>query len=238
MHHLSIVMPAYNEEKKISKDIEAVYDYFKNNSLNGELIIVDDGSNDKTYEVAKSFSERFLTLKVISYEKNRGKGFAIKTGILQATGEYILFADSGLCVPFKCANIGLELLKKGSDIAIGSRRTQDCKAKIVLKQPLYRRLGSSFFQFLIQAFKLIPAGIEDTQCGFKLFKKEVAHNLFKKTFTERFMCDLEILRRAEREKYKTAVFPVEWSNDADTRFNPFVGSIENLLQIIKILLRT
>lgn len=235
MPYLSIVIPAYNEEKKISKDIEAVYKYFNEYSVNGELIIVDDGSKDETYNIAKSYKEKFSSLKILTYKKNRGKGFATKTGILEARGEYILFADSGVCVPYKYTNIGLELLKGSYDIAIGSRKGQ---AKIVLKQPLYRRLGSKLFHFLVGIFNVIPDGIEDTQCGFKVFKKEVAHNIFKKVFTEKFMYDIEVLRRVKNEKYKITTFPVEWANDSDTRFNPFIGSFENLLQIITIILRT
>ncbi|MBI3591368.1 MAG: glycosyltransferase family 2 protein [Candidatus Melainabacteria bacterium] len=238
MYDLSIVIPAYNEEKKISRDIEAVYEYFKKNSIKGELIIVNDGSKDQTYSVASSLASKFTSLRVLTYKKNRGKGYAIKTGIMEATGEYILVADSGLCVPFKCTNLGLELLRNGNDVAIGSRRTRDDKSKIIVHQPLYRILGSKLFHLLIKISNLIPEGIEDTQCGFKLFKKDVAHKIFKKIFTEKFMWDIEVLRIASKEKYKLSVFPVEWSNDPDTRYNPLIGSFENLLQIVNIILRT
>lgn len=238
MPYLSVIIPAYNEEKKISSDIEAVYEYFKSYKIDGELIIVNDGSKDKTYEVAKSCINKFPALRVITYEKNKGKGYAVKTGVLQANGEYILIADSGLCVPFKLANDGLTLLKGGNDIALGSRRTFDNKSKILVKQPFYRQLGSKFFQFLIQTFKLIPEGVQDTQCGFKLFKIKSAHKIFNKLFTKKFMWDIEVLRIATKEGYKIATFPVEWSNDPDTRFNPFIGSFENLFQIINIIIRT
>ena len=238
MYKLSIVIPAYNEGKKISKDIEAVYEYFKENSINGELIIVDDGSKDKTYEITKSYTQKFPSLKVINYGKNRGKGYAIKTGILEAQGEYILFADSGICVPYKCANVGLDLLKSGYDIALGSRRTKDNKSKILVKQPLYRQIGSKAFKFLIQTFNVISKEVEDTQCGFKLFKKNVAHDIYKKCFTEKFMIDLEMLRIAKKKGYKISAFPVEWSNDPDTRYHAIIGSFENMLQIINIVLRT
>ena len=238
MYKLSVVIPAYNEEKKISKDIEAVFKYFKENLINGELIVVNDGSKDQTFNVANSYSSKIPNLKALTYAKNRGKGYAIKTGVLQAQGEFILVVDSGLCVPFKCTNTGIELLNKENDIAIGSRKEKEQKAKIIVKQPLYRRLGSKIFHSMIKIVKLIPEGIEDTQCGFKLFKKEVAHNIFKNLFTEKFMWDIEVLRVARKKKYKIAVFPVEWSNDSDTKFNPYIGSIENLLQIINIMLRT
>lgn len=235
---LSIVIPAYNEEKKISKDIEAVFDYLKESNINGELIIVNDGSKDKTYEVASSFKNKYPNLKVLTYEKNRGKGFATKTGILAAQGKYILLSDSGICVPYKFTKTGIELLEKGNDIAIGSRRGDPNKIKIVRKQPLFRRLGSKVFQILIQTVQLIPPGIEDTQCGFKLFKKEVAHDIFNRLITEKFMWDIEVLRISVRKKYKVVPFPVEWGNDPDSRFNPLIGSLENLLQIINIIIRT
>ena len=236
-YYLSVVIPAYNEEKKISRDIEAVYEYFKESSIKGELILVDDGSQDKTYEVASKYSSIFPSLKIISYKKNKGKGFATKTGILAAYGEYILLADSGICVPYKFTNSGLEELKQGADIAIGSRKGHD-KVKILIKQPFYRQLGSKLFHFLIKIFKLIPPGIEDTQCGFKLFKLEAGHKIFQEMFTEKFMWDIEMLRRAVKKDYKVVSFPVDWSNDPDSRFNPIVGSFENLLQIILVILKT
>lgn len=238
MYKLSVVIPAYNEEKKIAKDIEAVYEYFKNNSIDGELIIVDDGSKDRTVEIVKEYKEKFLSLRLITYGKNKGKGYAIKTGILEATGNYILFADSGLCVPFKCANLGIELLKNGANIAIGSRRTSDNRSKIITSQPFYRRQGSKLFKFLIHSFGVIPKEIQDTQCGFKLFKRDVAHNIYKNCFTEKFMLDIEMIRRAKKAKYKIVSFPVEWSNDPDTRYNPLFGSLENMIQILKIIVRT
>ena len=236
MYSLSVVIPAYNEEKKIFRDIEAVYEYFKENSINGELIIVDDGSKDNTFKAASEYKNKYSSLKVLTYEKNRGKGYAIKTGMLEASGENILFADAGLCVPYRCAKLGIELLNSGKDITIGSRRTNE--TKIVQKQPFYRQLGSKIFHFLIKTFNVIPSGIQDTQCGFKLFKKDIAHKIFKQLVTEKFMWDIEMLRIAQKEKYKVGVFPVEWSNDPDTKFRPYIGSIENMLQILNIILRT
>lgn len=238
MYDLSIVIPAFNEEKKISLDIETVYNYFSENLISGELVIVDDGSTDKTKSVAEGFKEKYKTLKVISYGGNKGKGYALKTGILEASGKYILFADSGVCVPYKCSKLGIKLLEEGFDIALGSRRTKDNSAKIVVNQPLYRRVGSKIFYFLIKILNLIPEGILDTQCGFKLFKKDIAHKIYSECKIKGFMIDLEMLRRAHKQKFKIAAFPVEWSNDSDTRYKPLSGSIQNVLQIIKIILTT
>src|SRR3989338_11263567 len=238
MYYLSVIIPAYNEEKKIGKDIEAFQSYFKENSVNAELIVVDDGSKDQTYQIASSYKEKFPSLKVITYKRNRGKGYATKTGMLEAQGEYLLLIDSGLSVPFKYINIGIDQLKKGSDVSIGSRRSKDRTAKILVKQPFYRRFGSYLFKIFIQTVNLIPEGIEDTQCGFKLFNREAARHIFKKMFTEKNIWDIEMLRIASKDNYKISVFPVEWANDPDTRFNPFIGSFETLLQIINIIIRT
>ena len=238
MPYLSIIIPAYNEEKKIARDIEAVYKLFNENKIDGELVIVNDGSKDQTYKVASDFKEKYPCLRVLTYERNRGKGYAVKTGVLNSTGENILIADSGLCVPFECAFSGLDLIKQGYDVAIGSRRTSDNKVKILKKQPLYRIIGSKIFHILLKALNVIPKGVQDTQCGFKLFKKSIAHDIFKKMFTEKFMWDIEVLRIATKKKYKVGVFPVTWSNDPDTRYNPLIGSFENMLQIINIILRT
>lgn len=238
MYDLSIVIPAYNEEKKIVKDIEAVYKFFNENSFNGELVIVDDGSSDDTKKIVQSQIKNYPNLKLVDYGENKGKGYALRKGMVEAQGKYILFADSGLCVPFKCALQGIELLKDGSDIAIGSRRGKNNESTIVIQQPLYRRAGSKVFYFLIKAINLIPKGIYDTQCGFKLFKKEAAHKIYSECFTDGFMIDIESLRRAVKLNYKVTPFSIEWSNDPDTRYNPLFGSFQNLLQIVNILLKT
>ncbi|MBI3308971.1 MAG: glycosyltransferase family 2 protein [Candidatus Melainabacteria bacterium] len=235
MYDLSIVIPAYNEEKKISNDIEAVISFFKTNKIAGQLVIVDDGSKDKTKDVSEKYAQDHKFIKIIAYKTNKGKGYALRKGMLEANGEIILFADAGLCVPFDCTFRGIELIKKGYDIALGSRRNK--ASKIQIKQPLYRQLGAKAFMFLIKLFGVIPQGVEDTQCGFKLFKKDVAHDIYKRCVIDKFMIDLEMLRIATKSKYKIASFPVEWSNDPDTRYDPFIGTVQNLLQILKILVR-
>lgn len=236
MYDFSIVIPAYNEEKKIEKDIEAVYSFFNSHSLNGELVIVDDGSKDKTYEVASTFKNKYPSLKVINYGMNKGKGYALRTGMVEASGKYILFADSGICVPYENSLEGLKLTQEGFDIAIGSRRTKENETTIVIQQPAYRRIGSKVFYFTMKLLKLIPRGIYDTQCGFKIFKKEAAHKIYKECFTDGFMIDIEMLKRGIKAKYKITQFPVKWSNDPDTRFNPIGGSLQNMIQILKIIL--
>ena len=235
MYDLSIVIPAYNEEKKIISDIEAVYKFFKENSINGELIIVNDGSKDKTFEIASGEKSKYPSLEIITYKTNRGKGYALRQGMVNAKGKHVLFADSGLCVPYKCVFEGIKLLENGADIAIGSRRTKNNDSTILIPQPLYRRIGSKVFYFLMKIFGLIPKGIFDTQCGFKVFKKDVAHKIYSECFTNGFMIDLEMIKRGLKLKYKIEQFPVTWSNDADSRYKPVSGSFKNMVQILKIM---
>jgi dolichyl-phosphate beta-glucosyltransferase len=155
---------------------------------------------------------------VLAYRPNRGKGHAVRHGILRTRGRIVMFADSGLCVPFEIAKVGITMIDLDMcDIAHGSRRT---RGSVVVAQPLYRRLGSRAFKLFVHAFMGLPLYISDTQCGFKLYRREVAHALFGEAFTDGFMFDTEIIMRALRAGYRILEFPVLWSNDADTRFNP------------------
>jgi dolichyl-phosphate beta-glucosyltransferase len=229
---LSIVIPAYKESAKIERDVAAAAQFLTDNELAGEIIVVDDGSPDDTAERAKALRARYPSLKVLSYQPNRGKGHAVRYGILRARGRIIMFADSGLCVPYEIAQIGMAMIDMDMcDIAHGSRRM---RGSIVVAQPFYRRLGSRAFKFFIHAFMGIPLYISDTQCGFKLYRREVAHTLFEEAFTDGFMFDTEVLLRALQKKYRVLEFPVLWSNDPDTRFNPVRHTARLLRELVKM----
>ena len=232
---LTIVIPAYNEERKIIDDLNIVYDYFEKQNYVFEVIVVDDGSADNTYKVLCLNKSDFDNLKVISYEKNKGKGYAVKVGVLEAKSKFILFADAGTCVPYEDSEKGLNLLLQDScEIAIGSRAHGD--ARILLEQPRYRRMGSMAFG-VIARWLMNVNPIKDTQCGFKLFKYKVAQDLFSKQKTDGFMFDIEMILNAKKQNYRIEEFPVEWSNDPDTRFNPISGSFRNMLELFKIRCR-
>jgi dolichyl-phosphate beta-glucosyltransferase len=219
---LSIVIPAYKETRKIRRDIQAAAEFLENHRIAGEILLVDDGSPDQTFELAKSFEAEFPVLKVLGYEQNRGKGYALRYGMTQTRGKNVMFADAGLCVPYEIATIGLTMLDlEMCDMAIGSRRM---RGSIRRKQPLYRRLGSKGYSLLIHTLMGLPLYISDTQCGFKLYKGDVARHLYAATFTDGFMFDIEVILRALMAGYQVLEFPVLWSNDADSRFNPLTGS--------------
>jgi dolichyl-phosphate beta-glucosyltransferase len=229
---LSIVIPAYKEAHKIGVDVEAADAFLAKNHINGEIVLVDDGSPDATAQTARELQHRYPALRVVSYARNRGKGHAIAVGMAQARGTFVMFADAGLCVPYDMAMIGLKMLELDMcDIAHGSRRM---RGSIVKAQPLYRRLGSQVFRALIYTIVGVPSYISDTQCGFKIYRRTVAQHLFGEIVTDGFMFDIEVILRALKEGYRILEFPVLWSNDADTRFNPGSGSVRNLKELAQI----
>lgn len=229
---LSIVIPAYKESRKIELDIRAAAAFLKRASLSGEIIVVDDGSPDDTAERAAALRATYPNLLVLGYDENRGKGFAVRYGIMRARGRIVMFADTGLCVPYDIASIGISMLEMGMcDVAHGSRAM---RGSVVVAQPFVRRIGSRVFKFLIHAFMGIPRYVSDTQCGFKLYRREVAHELFEAAFTDGFMFDVEIVVRILRAKHRLLEFPVLWSNDADSRFSPRRGSLKLARELAKI----
>ncbi len=235
--NLSIIIPAYNESSKLTRDLEAAVLYGAKKQGRTEVLVVDDGSRDDTARVARDFAEQnsnaTVSIKVLSYGGNRGKGYAVRYGVAQSLGEAVAFVDSGLCVPLEYLEVGLGKLAEGFDFAIASRRMKG--SRIQRNQPAYRQWGSIVFWRLMK----LVMGIEvtDTQCGFKIYRGECARRLFGTLRTDGFMFDIEALRAAKRLKYRGAEFPVEWSNDGDTRYHPVFGTWKNLTELLWILLR-
>ncbi|MCI0697127.1 glycosyltransferase [candidate division KSB1 bacterium] len=214
---LSIIIPVFEERQKIARDIQAAAAFLASQRLSGEIIVVDDGSRDGTAAVAKSVEVApSMQLKVIRYNQNMGKGFAIREGVRAAQGEYIMFADSGLCVPYSNALRGLQLLKSGAgEIAHGSRRLAE--SKIQRPQIWYRRLTARIFRWMIFRWMKIPPYLTDTQCGFKIYRGDIAHKLYDECMTNGFIFDVEIILRALRKGYRIKEFPIAWTCDRDSR---------------------
>lgn len=231
---LTVVVPAFNEAAKIVKDLGILFDYFDAQPYTTELIVVDDGSTDGTLDVLRGL-QGFPGLRVLSYVPNRGKGHAVKTGVLASGGAFVLFADAGSCVPYRDIDRGLALMEEGCDVALGSRGL--AASEVLVRQPAYRQVGSRLFGVLVQAGFGIT-DIRDTQCGFKLFRREVARHLFTRQRIDGFMFDVELIGNARRLGYRIQEFPVTWSNDPDTRFKPLSGSVRNLRELFWIKLGT
>jgi dolichyl-phosphate beta-glucosyltransferase len=221
---LSIVIPAYREAAKISRDVEAAGAFMAKAGLKGEVIVVDDGSPDGTCEAARNAQvPPGIDRHVICMERQSGKGAAVRAGMLAGRGDFLMFADAGLCVPFDCALEGMEMIRRGDcDIAHGSRKLPD---SIILRpQGLYRRLLSRLFRLIVRLFMGIPHRFSDSQCGFKVYRGGVARKLYAECISTGFMFDVEILLRALRHGYKVKEFPVEWRCDPDSRLHPARGA--------------
>ncbi len=216
---LSIVIPAFEESRKIARDVKAASEFLAANNLKGEIIVADDGSSDNTSEIAGRIQvPDTITLRVIRYEPHRGKGYAVRTGIKESTGRFVMFADSGLCVPYGNALLGLEILKDGTcDIAHGSRKL--IASDILQAQPWLRRLCSRLFKWLVHRILKIPSELTDTQCGFKVYKGDVARKLYAQCITDGFMFDVEVILRAQKDGHRIKEFPIEWRCDPDSRLS-------------------
>jgi dolichyl-phosphate beta-glucosyltransferase len=231
---ISIVIPAFNEEKKIGHDVEVAAVFIDEEALLGEVIVVDDGSTDKTAEEAQdAYVPSAVNCSVIRLDKNRGKGHAVRTGILASKGDVVLFADSGTCVPYANALPQIERIRKDKlDIAMASRRLKD--TVIHRNRSLKRRLLSSFFRLVARIIAGVPHRFSDTQCGFKIYRGEMARELFGICKTTGFLFELEILLRALKRGYRIEEFPVEWTCDLDTRLRPGSDATKVLKEMFEV----
>lgn len=235
MKSVAIIIPAYNEEKKIAADIQQAMSFLKQHKIPGEVIVSTDGIKDKTNHIVRDLMKKYKNLQLITVRKKVGKGAAIKRGVQAAQSEIIMFADAGLCVPYEDAMKGLKILDEGYDCAIASRAMKE--SKILKKQPLYRKIGSTVFGFIVRGILGIPHHIKDTQCGFKLYTYDTAEEMYGQLQSKGMMFDIEILLRMKKARKKMKCFPVSWKNDDDTKFNPVSGSVENFVELIKMKLK-
>ena len=214
---VSVIIPVYNEGKKVLRDITEACRFFRDRSADLELIVVDDGSRDDTLQVLEEARmKNYPDLLILSYPENRGKGHAIRKGILQASGEIVLFIDSGYCIPFEEVYHGVDLVHAGeADIAHGSRFLPD--SHITRKKGPLRRMLSALFRKFISWYMQLSGDLTDTQCGLKIYRRDAARDLYRKSHTDGFMIDIEIIRMARQQGYRIMEFPVTWTSDPDSR---------------------
>lgn len=227
---ISIIIPAYNEEKIIRKSISKVIEFLEHEKIEYELIVVDDCSTDRTGVIIKNFNSKKVIL--IKNKNNMGKGCAIKEGILNAKKDLILFSDADLSTPIKELSNLLKYIDD-YDIVIGSRRIDGSLIKI--KQPFYRTIPGRIFPILVNL--MILRGIKDTQCGFKLFKRNAAKDIFQKQRIKGFCFDVEILYLAKKAGYKIKEVPITWNNSADSKVNIIADPIKMFIDLLKIWFR-
>lgn len=230
MPELSVVIPAYNEEQRLPPVLHSVRDFCAGRGMDFEIIIVNDGSTDNTDALVNQFSARDNRIKLIERPINKGKGFALKTGVLAARGDLILINDADGSSPIAEFDRLSHAIAYGADLAIGSRAKPD-PARIVEALP-YRTHMGNVFNRLVQ-FLLLP-GIYDTQCGFKLFKKRVAHDLFSSLTSGGYAWDVELLYLARLRQFKIEEVAINWHNVSGSKVNIFFDSFKMFCEVLKI----
>ena len=211
---LSIVIPAFNEADRIVPTLTHTVDYLESQAYDSEIIVVSDGSTDGTQAVAERYATGERTrLRALEYHPNRGKGYAVRYGMLRADGEVVLFMDADYSVPISAVTSGLECLQKGADVAIASRALAE--SEIEHHQNLPRELSARLYTFIQNLY----LGIDhrDTQCGFKLFTRRACRDLFGRQRLDSVIFDPEILWLAKLRGYRVAEFPVRWRHMEDSR---------------------
>jgi dolichyl-phosphate beta-glucosyltransferase len=227
---VSLILPAYNEEKRIPSTLQKISLYLNNVNYAYEVIVVDDGSTDQTVPVSREAAISCQNFKIVQNKVNKGKGYAVKTGVFHAEGNIIVFSDADLSTPIEELPKLLKSLEEGYDIAIGSRALQH--SEIHLHQAWYREEMGRTFNFLVQT--LLLKGIQDTQCGFKGFKRSVAKHLFQKQRIAGFSFDVEVLYLGRKFGYRIIEIPVTWSNSKETKVSLLGDPTRMLIDLLKI----
>ncbi len=231
MKYLSIIIPAYNEERRIGGTLSRISHHMSGENCDYEIIVVDDGSMDGTIvEAERSAPAKEGRLKIIRNGVNRGKGFSVKNGIMNSGGEYIIFSDADLSTPIEEMRRLFSYLGKGYDIVIGSRSLKESRVKV--HQPWHREMMGRVFNMCVRA--LLIESFNDTQCGFKLFKGAVARDIARSMYIDGFAFDVEMLYLAKIKGYKVKEVGIVWENSADSRVKLLGSPVNMFLDLFKI----
>lgn len=233
---LSIVIPVYNEERRIADTLTRVLDYLGKQSYAGEIIVVDDGSQDNTLQIVQSFIAKHANISLIT-NPHSGKAFTVRTGVLAAQGLYVYHADADLSTPIEEFDKFLHELQQGADVVIGSRSGR-------LNAPWYRQIMSTVFTLMVRL--LVIRGLQDTQCGFKAYRTEAAERIYQQTrlYSQAAVnlaaprvtagSDVEILYIARRLGYKISEVAVKWTYAGHTKVSPIRDSLQAVVDLLHI----
>ncbi|HEV8384630.1 MAG TPA: dolichyl-phosphate beta-glucosyltransferase [Candidatus Acidoferrales bacterium] len=228
---ISIVIPAYNEERRLPRSLELIRAYLQKRGWDGEVIVVDDGSTDRTAELVREWQKQIPTLRLVQNGENRGKGFSVRHGMLEARARIAIFTDADLSAPIEEADKLLGVLGGGRyDVAIGSRAVD--RRLIAVHESRFRELAGIIFNRMVQ----LVTGLKfvDTQCGFKAFVVERMKPAFRQQRIEGFGFDPEILFLAKLHGLRTVEVPVRWAHDADTRVRMLRDSLRMFWELLAI----
>lgn len=232
---ISLVIPAYNEASRLPHSLQTCLDYLHKHFLQYEVIVVDDGSTDSTYEIVRKFQKEWPTLKYVANERNRGKGYSVKKGMLAAQGDFVFFSDSDLSTPIQTLIPFLETLSTNIniDIIIGTRKVPE--AKILKPQPWIRRSMGKVYRSL--ANMMLGTKVSDFTCGFKGFRYTANQTVFSKLTIDRWGFDTELLYIAKKQQLKVREVPVEWINSADSRVKIMRDTLRSFSELLRIRVR-
>ncbi|GBD07297.1 Undecaprenyl-phosphate mannosyltransferase [bacterium HR21] len=233
--YLSLIIPSYNEAQRIGTTLESVLAYLRRQPYAAEVLVVDDGSRDRTPDIVAAYAP---AVTLVRLPHNRGKGAAVREGMLRARGRYRVFTDADLSTPIEELEPLLEQLEAGADICIGSRELDP--SRLLRPQPAYRRWMGRLFRRIVQllVFFDLPQlrSVEDTQCGFKGFRADVAEKLFAQARVDGFGFDVEILYLAARAGYRIVQIPVRWRNDPRSHIHLLRDPLRMLIEVARIRL--
>ena len=221
---LSVIIPAYNEEKRITKTLLSVEEYLKRQPYNYEILVVSDGSTDSTIEVVSRLKEQISSLRIIDNKKNHGKGFVVRQGMLAAGGDVRLFMDADNSTNIDQVSKFLPYFQQGYDVLVAKRI-------VVVKQPWTREFLGWVFRLIVRI--LVPLGVSDSQAGFKAFSKKTTEAVFAKQTIFRWAFDVEILAIAKKMRFKIKETPVVWANDAQSHVK-IDGMIKMFFEVLTV----
>jgi dolichyl-phosphate beta-glucosyltransferase len=227
---LSIIIPSYNEEARLPETLQHIAEYLPTLRLRTEVLVVDDGSTDRTAAVAESFHGKLTGLRVLSNGTNRGKGYSVRHGMLEAQGDMVLFTDADLSAPIEEAEKLLRPLNNGYDVAIGSRAMD--RSLISTRQSIFRETAGIIFNKIVRMVLRLP--FVDTQCGFKAFRRERCRIIFEQQRIEGFGFDPELLYLARHYGLRAIEIPVRWGHSEATKVNMLGDSLKMFADIFTI----
>ena len=228
---LSIVIPAYNEELRLGATLERIAEYLKTRSGETEVVVVDDGSKDRTAAVAEAFRGKIPSLRIVPNGMNHGKGYSVRHGVQEARGAIVLFTDADLSAPIEEADKLIDALSaKNCDVAIGSRAVD--RSLISVHESPFREFAGIIFNRIVRLILWLP--FVDTQCGFKAFRRERCKIIFEQQTIERFGFDPELLYLARHHKLRAVEIPVRWGHSPATKISMLRDSLQMFLDVFKI----
>ena len=227
---LSIIIPSYNEEARLPETLQRIAAYLPTLGLRTEVLVVDDGSTDRTASVAESFRGKLTGLRVLSNGTNRGKGYSVRHGMLESQGDMVLFTDADLSAPIEESDKLLSALNNGYDVAIGSRAMD--RSLISTHQSIFREFAGIIFNKIVRIVLRLP--FVDTQCGFKAFRRERTQIIFEQQRIEGFGFDPELLYLARHHGLRAIEIPVRWGHSPATTVDMMGDSLKMFVDIFTI----